>query len=392
MEGKNVAGRGGAVGEGAESSPSGGPVKSRLLERLRRWVEQESPSGDEARLTRLAEEIATALEGVGGVVERIPAPGRGVHLRCMIDGEDPGLAPLVILGHFDTVHPVGMLERLPFEVVGDRVTGPGIYDMKAGIAVLVEALEELRESGARPRRTLLILLTCDEEVGSPTSRGLIEETAEGTFATLVLEPPIRGGGAKTARKGVGGYTLRVEGRAAHAGLEPERGVSAIDELVRQLARIGELAAPELGTTINVGVISGGSAINVVAASASAEIDLRFSTGAEGERVDRAIRGLEPFDPRAVISIEGGINRPPLERTPAVAALYDRARTIAEELGHDLPEGSSGGGSDGCFTAAIGVPTLDGLGVDGDGAHTAEEYIRLSDLMPRVALVRRLLGM
>lgn len=363
---------------------------ARLLDRLRQWVEQETPTGDEVRITRLAGEIAAALEGVGAVVERIPVPGWGVHLRARVEGSDPSLAPVLLLGHFDTVHPVGTLALQPFRIEGERVTGPGIYDMKAGLAVLTETLLSLREAGTPPRRPVLILATCDEEVGSPTSRDLIEETAQGAAATLVLEPPLRGGAAKTARKGVGSYTLRVQGRAAHAGVEPERGISAIRELALQMVRIDTLAAPELGSTINFGVISGGTAGNVVPAEAAVEIDVRFATTAEATRLDAALRGLEPILPGAVLVLEGGINRPPLERTERVVGLYHQARAVAAELGFDLAEGATGGGSDGCFTAAIGVPTLDGLGVDGGGAHSSDEHILLADLAPRVALLRGLL--
>jgi glutamate carboxypeptidase len=365
-------------------------AQARLLERLRAWVEHESPTGDEARATRLASEIAAALEAAGAVVEEIPAPGWGVHLLARIDGADPTLEPILLLGHLDTVHPVGTLERMPFRINGARVEGPGIYDMKAGLAVLTEALLLLREAGVPPRRPVLVLITCDEEVGSGSSRALIEETARGVVATLVLEPPLRGGAAKTARKGVGSYMLRVGGRAAHAGVEPERGISAIRELAAQIGRIDALAAPELGTTINFGVISGGTAGNVVPAEAAVEIDVRFATAAEGERVDAALRVLEPVLPGAVLVLEGGVNRPPLERSTGVIALYEQARALAAELGFELEEGATGGGSDGCFTAAIGIPTLDGLGVDGGGAHSTDEHILLTDLAPRVALVRRLL--
>jgi glutamate carboxypeptidase len=363
---------------------------ARLLERLRAWVEQESPSGDEARATRLAAEIAAALEGVGAVVERIPAPGWGVHLRARIEGAEPTLDPVLVLGHLDTVHPVGTLERMPFRIQGERVEGPGVYDMKAGLAILVEVLQLLREAGTPPRRPVLVLITCDEEVGSGSSRALIEETARGVVATLVLEPPLRGGAAKTARKGVADYTLRVRGRAAHAGVEPERGISAIRELATQIGLIDALAAPAQGTTINFGIISGGTAGNVVPAEAAVSIDVRFATAAEGERLDAALHALGPVLPGAELVLEGGINRPPLERTAGVIGLYRQARVLAAELGFELGEGATGGGSDGCFTAAIGVPTLDGLGVDGGGAHSTDEHILLADLAPRVALLRRLL--
>jgi glutamate carboxypeptidase len=379
-----------ADGGGIVVSTKVDPAIARVVERLRGWVELESPTGDEARATRLAAEITTALAAAGAVVEEIAAPGWGVHLRAHVAGADPALEPVLILGHLDTVHPVGTLERLPCRIDGGRMTGPGIYDMKAGLAILTEALLLLHEAGAAPRRPVVILVTCDEEVGSGTSRGLIEETARGMAATLVLEPPLRGGAAKTARKGVGSYTLRVQGRAAHAGVEPERGISAIREVAAQIERIAALAAPELGSTINFGIISGGTAGNVVPAEAAVEIDIRFTTAAEGERMDTALRSLEPFLPGAILELEGGINRPPLERSPGVVALYREARALAAELGFELEEGATGGGSDGCFTAALGIPTLDGLGVDGGGAHSSDEHILIGDLAPRVALVRRLL--
>jgi glutamate carboxypeptidase len=262
--------------------------------------------------------------------------------------------------------------------------------MKAGLAILVEVLQLLREAGTPPRRPVLVLITCDEEVGSGSSRALIEETARGVVATLVLEPPLRGGAAKTARKGVADYTLRVRGRAAHAGVEPERGISAIRELATQIGLIDALAAPAQGTTINFGIISGGTAGNVVPAEAAVSIDVRFATAAEGERLDAALHALGPVLPGAELVLEGGINRPPLERTAGVIGLYRQARALAAELGFELGEGATGGGSDGCFTAAIGVPTLDGLGVDGGGAHSTDEHILLADLAPRVALLRRLL--
>lgn len=363
---------------------------TRLLERLCAWVELESPTGDEARATRLAGEIAAALTAVGAIVEEIPAPGWGVHLRAYLAGADPSLEPLLVLGHLDTVHPVGTLARLPCRLDGPRLEGPGVYDMKAGIAILTEGLLLLREAGTPPRRPVVVLVTCDEEVGSGTSRAMIEETARGVAATLVLEPPLRGGAAKTARKGVGDYTLRVEGRAAHAGVEPERGVSAIREVAAQIERIAALAAPELGSTINFGIISGGTAGNVVPAEAAVAIDIRFATAVEGERLDTALRALEPVLPGAKLVLEGGINRPPLERSAGVVALYEQARALAAELGIELEEGATGGGSDGCFTAALGIPTLDGLGADGGGAHTLDEHILVADLAPRVALVKRLL--
>lgn len=365
-------------------------VQSRILDRLRRWVELESPSGDEAAAIALAAEIGRAFQDAGAVVEYVSAPGWGQHVLARFPGRDPSLPPVVVLGHLDTVHPRGTLESQPFQIVGDRAEGPGIYDMKAGVAVLAEIFDLFRETGTLPTRPVVALITCDEEEGSISSRALIEETARGAEAVLVLEPPLRGGGAKTMRKGVAVYTLRIHGRPSHAGLEPEKGVSAILELAHQLVHISGLAAPERGTTINAGVIGGGTASNVVPAEAWAEIDVRFTSMREFERVDAALRALQAVVAGATLEIEGGCNRPPLERSEGVIRLYERARTIAEELGFDLPEGAAGGGSDGNFTAALGVPTLDGLGVQGDGAHATDEHILIADLPRRTALLGRLL--
>lgn len=371
-----------------------GKVRDHVLERLKEWVEHESPSGDAERITALSDGVTHAFEAVGADIERFDAGAAGQNLVARVAGHEASLEPVVVLTHIDTVHPVGTLEALPFRVHDGRAEGPGIYDMKAGIAVLVEALALLEREGGGPRRPVHTLVTCDEEVGSMASRALIEAEARGAAAVLVLEPPLAGGAAKTRRKGVASWQLRVRGRAAHAGLEPERGVSATTELAHQILRITELANPEVGTTVNVGVIGGGTAVNVVAAEATAEIDLRFEVEEEFERVDRAIRSLEPVLVGAELVIENALSRPPLERSEGVVRLYEHARRCAEELesglAFELGEGETGGGSDGCFTAALGVPTLDGLGVDGGGAHSLDEHILVEDIERRVALLARLL--
>ena len=363
---------------------------ARALERLRRYVEHETPTGDAERNTALAAELARDLSAAGAVVEQIDAPDVGSHVLARVAGREPAERPLLLLGHMDTVYPVGTLASRPFTVRGDRGEGPGIYDMKAGLVVMVEALSRLRATGSAPRRPVTVLITCDEEAGSGTSRGLIEREARGAGAVLVLEPPLPDGAAKTARKGVAIYHLTTTGRPAHAGIEPERGVSAIVEMAHQILRIMALADPARGTTINVGVVQGGTASNVIPERAQAEIDVRFSTAAELKRVDAGLRALTPVLDGAGVEITGGENRPPLERTDGVAELYARVRAIAAELGFDLGEGSTGGGSDGCYTAALGVPTLDGLGVRGGGAHATDEHIVVSDLPRRIALLVRLL--
>ncbi|HET9985822.1 MAG TPA: M20 family metallopeptidase [Longimicrobiales bacterium] len=362
-----------------------------VLDRVRRFVEMESPSGDVARAGALAEVVAAELSAAGAEVCFIDAPGWGYHVQATVPGTDEDAEPVFILGHLDTVWPVGTLAARPFRLVDGRAEGPGIFDMKSGLAVAIEALAELRHAGARPARPVRVLVTCDEEVGSTTSRPLIETLARDAVATLVLEPSLPGGAAKTSRKGVGVYRLRFTGRAAHAGVDPEKGVSAVLEMAHQTLALHALAAPARGTTVSVGPVHGGTVSNVIPAEAEAEVDVRFSTLDEGERVDAAIRALRPVLPGAGVAVvQGGINRPPLERTDAVVALYRTARNIAHELGFDLPEGSTGGGSDGCFTAALGIPTLDGLGPQGAGAHAIDEHIVVADLPRRVALVRRLL--
>lgn len=365
--------------------------RSAVLDRVRRFVEMESPSGDVARARALAEVVAAELSAAGAEVCFVDAPGWGYHVQATVPGADEDAEPVFILGHLDTVWPVGTLAARPFHVVDGRAEGPGIFDMKSGLAVAIEALAQLRHAGARPARPVRVLVTCDEEVGSTTSRPLIETLARDAAATLVLEPSLPGGAAKTARKGVGVYRLRFTGRAAHAGVDPEKGVSAVLEMAHQTLALHALAAPARGTTVSVGPVRGGTVSNVIPADAEAEVDVRFSTLDEGERVDAAIRALRPVLPGAGVAVvQGGINRPPLERTDAVVALYRTARDLARELGFDVPEGSTGGGSDGCFTAALGIPTLDGLGPQGGGAHAIDEHIVIADLPRRVALVRRLL--
>ncbi|HUF13470.1 MAG TPA: M20 family metallopeptidase [Longimicrobiales bacterium] len=367
--------------QGTDAQRLGGP--DAMLERIRRYVEAETPTGDEARASELASLIVEDLRAAGCTVETTHARGYGVHILARRAGD--ARRPLLLLGHYDTVHPTGTLERLPFRLDAGRAYGPGIFDMKAQIALSIEAL--MRATRARP---VIILLTCDEEVGSPTSRPLIERIARECDAVLVLEPPLPDGSAKTARKGVGKYRLEAYGRAAHAGIEPEAGIDAIAELAHQIEAMAALAHAALGTTVTIGRIAGGTASNVVADHAEAEIDVRFAAVAEGERVDAALRALRPRDPRVRLALDGGMNRPPLVRTAESERLYRAARAQAAEAGFELGEGATGGGSDGCFTAAAGVPTLDGLGVPGAGAHTLEEHIRVDALEPRTDFLRRLI--
>ena len=357
----------------------------RLLEAL---VTVESPSADVERNLMVSTGLRSELEGRGASVERHLAPGYGEHLVARVEGESTAGPPLLVVGHMDTVHAVGTLARVPFaiEEANDRVRGPGTYDMKGGLAVAITALDLLSLVGRRPAGDLLFLITCDEELGSPTSRELIEENARRARGALVLEPPAPGGAAKTRRKGVGWFRVSAQGRSAHAGIEPEAGASAVHELIRVLEDIRLLADLDKGTTLNVGVIQGGTRANVVAEFAHADVDLRFWDAAEGDRVERALRSVRVADPRCELSVEGGVNRGALEVTEASAELFARARAVAAAQGWDLAEGSTGGASDGNLSSALGCPTLDGLGPDGGGAHSLDEHVRLSDIAPRIAFL------
>jgi glutamate carboxypeptidase len=358
------------------------------LDRLRRLVELESPSSDPVRLRAAAGEVAAALTGVGAQVETVDVDV-GEHVIGRLAGSTPTLEPLLVLTHFDTVHGVGSFDPI-FQVVEGRAQGPGAFDMKGGIACMLEALARLKEAGSAPRRPVVFLATCDEETGSDSSRALIEELAAGAHAVLVPEPPLPGGLAKTRRKGVAGYRIDARGRASHAGLAPEDGINAIVELAHQVLAVTALAAPAAGTTISVGLVGGGTATNVVPAEAWARVDVRFTTAREAERVDVAVRALEPLLPGATLAVSGGINRPPMERTAGTAALYEVARDIAAEESWELGEGLSGGASDGSLTAGIGVATLDGIGPEGGGAHAIHEHVLIEALPRRVRLYGKLL--
>jgi glutamate carboxypeptidase len=360
-----------------------------LLSGARALVERESPTLDAEATAALIAEVQKRLEAAGAAT-RLLATGSGPHLLARAgNARSNGLAPVMLLGHVDTVWPRGTLERRPFRVEGGRAYGPGVFDMKSGVALMVAALEAIGELDLQQPHPLKILLSCDEESGSSTSRDLIETEAAGCAAVLVMEPPLPGGRAKTARKGVARYELIARGVSAHAGLEPEKGTSAIVEIAQQVLALAALSDLD-GVNVNVGVIRGGTFANVVAAEARVEIDVRFRTMAQGSRVADRIASLEPILKGARLEVTGGVDRPPLERTPAVESLYSQARSIAAELGFELGEGSAGGGSDGNFTAALGIPTLDGLGVDGDGAHAEHEHILIADLPRRAALLTALL--
>jgi glutamate carboxypeptidase len=364
--------------------------RHQMVDLLGQLVSIESPSDNRASLDTFASTL-DELFGTLGAVESFERE-RGRLLLLTVDGEEAQAPHAVALCHYDTVWPRGTLARIPFSVDADGVArGPGCFDMKGGIVVLWFALQALRARGLRPRRKLKVLFTCDEEVGSPTSRSVIEATATGAALAYVLESPLPGGTLKTARKGTGDYLVRITGRAAHAGVEPQKGISAITELAHQIEALHALNDFDVGTTVNVGVVHGGTRPNVVAAEAEAHVDVRVQTLAEATRIDAAIRRLQPSLQGAVLDIEGGLNRPPMERSAAMAALFEQAREIAAGMGVDLREGSTGGGSDGNFTAAMGVPTLDGLGPEGEGAHAAHEHVVTESFPRRAALVAGLMA-
>jgi glutamate carboxypeptidase len=350
-----------------------------MTEALRRLVEVESPSSDLAAVARCADAVtALGVELLGEQPERLEREGR-THLRWAF-----GDGRIVLIGHLDTVWPLDTLAAWPFEVRDGVAVGPGVLDMKSGIVQGLYALSTLDDVDG-----IALLVTCDEEIGSPTSDEVIRETARSASAALILEPAA-GEALKTARKGVSDYQLAITGKEAHAGLEPERGVNALTELAHQVIALEAIANPGAGTTVTPTVAHAGTAMNVVPAAATVKVDVRAAGPEEQTRVDEAIRALVPRHPRATIEVGGGINRPPMPPS-ASAELFARARRLAEEM--DLPEltgAAVGGGSDGNFTAALGVPTLDGLGAVGGGAHARSEHVVLSSMAERAALLAALI--
>ena len=376
-----------------------------LRETIEALVRLESPSHDKAAVDRCGNELERRLTDLGASVERLQQDTRGDHLRAHWKGtrgkakgtrektkgpREKSEGQVLLLGHFDTVWDVGSLQQMPLREVDGRLYGPGIYDMKSGIAVSMLAMRALDSLGAGGRPHVGMLWTTDEEIGSGTSRGVIEEEARRSRAVLVLEPSLPGGAVKTSRKGVGEFELVVHGVAAHAGLDPGKGASAINELARQILNLEALQDPDRGVTINVGVITGGSRPNVVADRASARIDVRVQTMADAALLESKIRGLRAANPAVGLEVAGAVERPPLERSADVRRLYERAVGIAAALGRDLSEGAAGGASDGNFTAALGVPTLDGLGPQGDGAHALHEHVLVADLTWRGAFLAGLI--
>jgi glutamate carboxypeptidase len=362
-----------------------------MLQDLKNQVEQESPSSDKEACDRCNDALARLLREYTGAEITWHEGGRwGKHFEA-VQGSGP--RRFLLLGHVDTVWPIGTLQGMPFHVQDDVISGPGIYDMKCGNIQALWALRFIAEHGMARDKTFTFLGTADEEVGSPTSRALIEECARTAEAVLVFEPAAGlEGGIKLRRKGIGRYTMGIKGVSSHAGADFAKGRSAIMEMTHQILDLSSAMDIGAGSTVNIGLISGGIAANVVAPVAEAEVDIRAWTMAEIQRVEARILARPTFIDGTMTEIKGSINRPPMEETPASRALYSTARELAHQEGFDVPLGESGGASDGNFTAALGISTLDGMGAVGGGAHAVTEHVRLSSIAKRTAWTARLLAM
>jgi len=364
--------------------------RDQFLSVLESLCRAESPSLDAHRQQAVHAVLAANLDALGYAVRELPGTRSGGHLYARPRRRNRGARVQLLLGHYDTVWPAGTLATMPFGVEGDRARGPGVYDMKGGLAQIVVALASLRGLAIEPELTPVVLVNADEEVGSRESGRYVQRLARIADRALVLEPSLGiEGRLKTERKGVARYTVVVHGRAAHAGLDPGAGASAILELSHVIQALFALNDPARGITVNVGTIDGGLRPNVVAAESRAVVDVRTRSAADAERVDASIRQLQPVTPGTSLSIEGGPGRPPLEPTPRNQALFETAQALGQHLGMSLDGGTAGGGSDGS-TASLHTATLDGLGPVGDGAHAAHEYIEIGPTLDRAALLALLL--
>lgn len=364
-----------------------------IILRLPDVIDTESPSRDEKGSRAVVDVLAQIAGKIPAVdsIERIPAPGLGEHLLIRAFSQNSsGEKHILLLGHTDTVHPKGSISERPFRVEDGKIFGPGIFDMKANCLLIFRVLHYMAENNLRPSAPVTILLTCDEEIGSHSGRPLVESEARNAKVCFVFEPSAPGGKVKTGRKGTGNYILKAHGIASHAGLDPQKGANAVGELAQQIVKLHQLNDFESGTTVTVTTIKGGTTTNVVPAEAECEIDVRFTSMTEAERIDGEIRSLGSFDERVSLEVLGGINRPPLEHTAAVATLFEKAKRIAGSLGFELEETQVGGAWDGNFVGALGVPVLDGLGIAGDGAHADHEHILIDDIPFRGALLAGLL--
>jgi glutamate carboxypeptidase len=371
-----------------------------LLDRICRLVLFESPSDEPEAVSACSQSFIDEIRMPGARITH-HAPRRSKRSGSSLGPFGPilearfgprtraaGPKPILLLGHLDTVWPLGTLKKMPCRVSGGRLLGPGVLDMKAGAAIALTAVEILAEADAL-NREIILLLTGDEEIGSPSSRPVIERIASGCAAAFVLEPA-QGLAYKTARKGTGNWRIEIQGVAAHAGLDFTRGASALRELARAIEMVSGWTDLKRGLTVSVGVAGGGTKTNVIPERAWAEVDVRIARRADGSRIERKFAGLQVVDKRCTLSVTGGINRPPMERTRATVHLYRQARALAYALGLDLPEVAVGGASDGNFTSALGIPTLDGMGAVGEGAHAAHESILIEHLAPRTALLAGML--
>jgi glutamate carboxypeptidase len=360
---------------------------------IRELVECETPSDNPASINRFTDLLAERVKDMARVRTYSGGNACGKHIRC--EFALPGAkkkGQILALGHSDTVWPLGTLATMPFRQSKGRLWGPGVFDMKGGLAFFIFAMRALWELEVPIARNVILQVNSDEEIGSPSSRALTEDTARKSAAVLVLEPGTGlDGKLKTARKGVGDYTVTVRGRAAHAGLDFSNGASAILEMSRQIEKIAGFTRLDRGITVSPGVIQGGTRSNVIPAECRAEIDVRIPRASARAYLDRRFASLKPFDKRCTIEVTGGLNRPPMERSAGTRALFRKAKALADELGVSLEESSTGGGSDGNFTAALGVPTLDGLGAVGEGAHAPNESILIDRIADRTALLAKLVA-
>jgi glutamate carboxypeptidase len=365
--------------------------QNKIIESIREAVEIESPSYDVIGSKNIVDWFETQAKTIPYVstVERIFAENYGEHLIIRAF-DDNSQSQILLLGHTDTVHPRGSKLQNPTRLDGDKFYGCGVFDMKANAVLMLEILRAFCELNLKPQLPITILLSCDEEVGSKSGRKIVEREALKSAFCYVLEPSARGK-CKTGRKGTSNYTLKTHGLPAHAGLEPEKGASAITEISRQIPKIQDLNAAEKGTTVNVCTINGGTASNVIPASATCSIDVRFTEMSEAERIDAKLRTLDSFDNRVKLELLGEINRPPMERTEAVIKLYENARKVADSISYEFGETQVGGASDGNFVGALGIPVLDGLGLAGDNAHRLDEFIYVSDIAKRATLIAKLLS-
>jgi len=361
-----------------------------MVETIGEIVDIESPSGNVAQSVAVVDRIVEMFRAlpIEITIEQTRADEYGDHL--VIRAFPSNEKGILLLGHTDTVHPIGTRENNPTHIDGDKFYGCGIFDMKANIVLMIEALQYFAENGITPRKPITVLLSCDEEVGSWTGREHVEREAANADRCYVFEPSLDGK-VKTGRKGTGMFTLTAHGIPAHAGLEPEKGASAVLEISRQIERLHELNNIDAGTTVNVTTVNGGTATNVIPEYAECDIDVRFTSAAEAARIEDAIRSLAPVDPRVSLVVDGEINRPPMERSSSVVELYEQACEAAMSFDYELGEAQVGGGSDGNFVAALGVPALDGIGIAGAGAHTLHEHILVSDIAKRATLVTLLLS-